>query len=324
MKKLTLLVLLAEVLAVGCAPRTARDPMEVVDESYVHRYGVEVDRNDWSARGESGKVVTTLRNGVVVSKSYANGVLEGETSYTYPHSELIEITETYSRGALVKEVRFYRNGTISQQTDFQSPTQRKVFTWFENGTPASTETFLNELLVKGEYYNINHQLDSRIDNSSGLRTRRDPFGHMEGADTIVGGIMTSTKTFHPNGAVKQLTPYTNNMIDGLVRNYLPDGQPSSIETWVQGDKTGITTIFENGEKVADVPYVRGVKDGIEKHYRNGNTVVEEISWVQDSRHGPVTSFVGDVATTDYFYHDKPVSRAVFEKMTNGVIPNAQR
>ena len=130
-----------------------------------------------------------------------------------------------------------------------------------------------------------------------------------------------TKTFHPNGAVKEEIPYTNGQINGALKTYLPDGVPVSIETWTNGEKTGITRLFENGELVAEVPYVRGVKNGIEKRYRNGKVVVQENSWVEDTRHGPSASYIGEVTTTDYYYQGNPVSKPVYDKMTNGVIPH---
>lgn len=289
---------------------------EVIDQSYIHRYGVTIEPEEWSAHGQTGQVVTTLKSGVVVTKGYSGGDLDGDTSYTYPHSDLLERTESYEIGKLKKETYFYRNGTTYKQVVYATPHSRLVYYWYDNGAPKSVETYQEELLSKGEYYNLDHQSDSHVENGKGLRTNRDPFGLMIGQEKIENGVASLSKTFYPNGSVKQETPYENGKIQGLVKNYQPDGVPSSIETWQKGEKTGPTQVFENGELIAEIPYVRGVKDGMEKRYRNGKVLVEQISWVNDVRYGPSTTYIGDVAKTDYFYQGNIVSKSTFDKFTN--------
>ena len=66
-----------------------------MDCSYRHRYGVEIPYENWQENGSTGQVVTTLKNGVVVKKNYVQGILDGDTFYTFPHSEKIEKVETY-------------------------------------------------------------------------------------------------------------------------------------------------------------------------------------------------------------------------------------
>lgn len=307
----------------GCASRS-QDSYQVVDQSYIHRYGVEVQPDAWASQGETGQVVTTLKSGVVVTKTYLNGTLEGDTTYTFPHSKQIERTESYSKGYLVQEINFHRNGTQSSRTLHTGPVTLEIFSWYDNGTPKSKEWYENSLLVKGNYYSLDHQIDSQVDKSVGTRTRRDPFGHLEAIDTIQGGEITLSKTFYPSGALRQLVPYVNGKVEGEVKIFLPGGEPTSVETWANNEKTGLTTLFENGERVAEVPYCRGVKEGVERRFRDGVIVVSEISWVDDLQHGPTRTYIGDKTTTDYFVEGKAVSRSVYEKMTSGVLTNALR
>lgn len=323
MKNVILLLVAATAASSGCI-RRIHDPHEVVDQSYIHRYGVPVGGGNWQEQGATGQVVTTLKSGVVVTSSYANGELHGDTHYTYPHSELTERTETYEGNSLTKEVKFCRNGTPSQETAHLSPTTQKVVSWYDNGAPQCSEHLENGLIVKGEYHDINHRPDSRIDNANGSRTRRDNFGNMLGVDTVVDGAVTVTKTFHPNGAVKEEIPYVNGQIEGQLKTYLPDGVPLTIETWTNGEKTGITKQFENGELVAEVPYVRGVKEGVEKRYRNGKIVVAEITWSGDQRHGASSSYIGEVTKVDYFFQGNPVSRSSYERMSYTTVPVTSR
>ena len=323
MKNVILLLVAATAASSGCI-RRIHDPHEVVDQAYIHRYGVPVECENWQAQGASGQVVTTLKSGVVVTSSYAGGQLHGDTRYTYPHSDLTERTETYEANTLVKEVKFCRNGTPSQETTYPSQGAQKVVSWYDNGAPQSTEHLENGLIVKGEYYDMSHRPDSRVDSANGFRTRRDSFGNMLGVDTVIDGVVTVTKTFHPNGAVREEIPYVNGKVEGQLKTYLPDGVPLTIETWVQGEKTGITKQFENGELTAEIPYVRGIKEGTEKHYRNGKIVVEEITWSNDQRHGPSSSYIGEVTKVDYFFQGNPVSRASFERMSYTNVPVISR
>lgn len=306
----------AIVIGISSCMRRNLDSEEVIDQSYIHRYGVTIQPEEWSASGQTGQVVTTLKSGVVVTKGYSGGDLDGDASYTYPHSDLLERTETYELGKLKQENHFYRNGTTSKQIVYATPQSKLVYHWYDNGAPKSVETHENESLAKGEYYNLDHQSDSRVENGKGIRTMRDPFGLMVSQEVIESGTATLSKTFYPNGNVKQQIPYENGQIHGLVKNYQPDGVPSSLETWQGGERTGPTQIFENGELVAEIPYIRGVKDGMEKRYRNGKVLVEQISWVNDVRFGPSTTYIGNVTKTDYFYQGNLVSKAAFDKFTN--------
>lgn len=317
MKKLLIPALLASFVLSGCQ-RHFTQPYEVVDESYLHRYGVAIPKQDWSAQGETGKVVSTLKNGVVVTKSYVKGVLEGDTTYTYPHSDLIESTETYSNGKVVKVINFYRNGAKSQETTFPNDTQRKVISYFDNGAVSADELYDGDLLTTGNYYSFTGTTETKVENGKGQRTNRDAFGNLASVDHVEKGAITSSKTFYPNGSVEKYTPYVGGKVSGEVRTFLPGGEPSTVEVWNQGERTGITVIFENGEKVASIPYLRGVKDGIERRYKNGETVVEEISWVQDVKHGPSVTRINGITKTDYYLQGTQVTQSTFEKMTNGI------
>lgn len=312
MNKTTILAL--AMIFAGCMQRID-DPNQVMDKAYIHRYGVPVEADNWQAQGSSGQVITTLKSGVIVTTSYSGGVLHGETNYTYPYSDLIEKREHYDTNQLTKETNYYRNGTPSQECTYTGPDSKKIISWYDNGAPQSNEVLENGKLVKGEYFDTTYRPDSRVEGGIGFRTRRDSFGNMVAVDTIDEGAMVTSKTFHPNGAVKDETPYVNNQIHGLVKTYYPDGVPVSIETWNRGQKTGTVRHFENGEMVSEVPYVRGVKEGVEKRYRNGKVVVAEISWANNQKHGPATSYIGETPSTEYFFQGAPVSRASFEKMS---------
>ena len=62
-----------------------------------------------------------MADGVVVSKSYTGGTLDGETTYTYPHSSQIQKSESYQMGILVKETEFFFDGTPKSEITYNSP-----------------------------------------------------------------------------------------------------------------------------------------------------------------------------------------------------------
>lgn len=82
MNKRTLLLLMAPLcLLEGC--RSNRQFTDVVKETYFHKFGTPTTLNDWQAHGEEGQVVRLHKDGVTVTTNYEQGVVHGETSYTF-------------------------------------------------------------------------------------------------------------------------------------------------------------------------------------------------------------------------------------------------
>lgn len=298
----------------SCMRQRSCCPCDVVGETYIHKYGVEVPAGDWTARGENGKVITTQKDGVVITKNYAAGTLEGETTYTFPHSDTIEKVETYSNGELQKGVTYYANGAPLTTTEYQ-PGSKVVATWYENGSPKSTETYQGDRLNQAVYYNNKNQVDSQIVDGNGTRNQRDVYGIINATDTFQEGLLVSTTTYHANGHPKEIIPYVNGVVEGEKKTFLPAGEPNTIEQWKGGKQEGTTQVFQNGEKVAEVPYVNGKRNGVEKRFSDGITVVQEISWVNDQKHGANSFYVGSTVRTDWFYLDRPVSKPNFDQLT---------
>ncbi len=295
-----------------CAPPCG----PVVEETYVHKYGVEVSPSYWSAEGEHGKVITTLKNGVVIAKSYDAGVPDGETTYSFPHSETIEKVETYSQGNLVKKVNNYLSGAPKEEIQFLSPDQKTITMWYDSGSPQSVEHYQGDVLVQGEYYTLSHQVESRVENKEGVRTMRDQYGQLAWHDTIENGHMTTRTTYHPNGSPKEDIPYSQGLVDGQKKSFLPGGEPNTLEKWVSGKQEGTTIVFQHGDKLAEVPYINGMKEGVEKRYRDGQEVAQELSWARDRRHGPSYTYLGSSVQTEWYYQGTQVSKSQYDLLTS--------
>lgn len=301
---------------VGCTQHNDLGPYEIVDATYIHKYGATVPEHDWNSRGGSGSVISTLSNGVVVSKNYNAGILDGDTTYTFPHSSTLQKVDSYSQGKLFKSVEFYAHGAPLQEITYQPNGAHQVTIWYENGNPKGIESYdAAGVMVSAEYYDINHQKDSGVTAGEGTRIMRDHYGQLVSKDVIQGGSMTSRTTYHQNGMPKEITPYKNGIVDGQCKNFLPGGEPNKIEEWVEGKQSGITVLYQNGEKYAEVPYKDGLKNGVERHFRDGTTVVEEITWSNDQLHGPSTKYIGSTQKTDWYFLGKPVSKGNFDAMT---------
>lgn len=299
------------------ACQTSRPSCEdVVCETYVHRYGVALDPNDWSARGQNGQIVATRKDGVMVARTYDTGVLHGDCTYTFPYRDKIQRKEVFDQGNLKEEWTFYPSGLPQQQSIPESSTCKRLMGWYESGVPRCQEEYDNDRLVRGEYYNTSNQVESRIDGAVGLRTRRDGQGQLESVDTIEQGQMVLRTTYYPNGTPASLTPYVNGSIEGLRRTFCTGGEPATVEEWRRDKQQGNTVVFEHGEKLADVPYVNGRKQGLERRYRSGQALVQEVNWEYDQKHGPCYTYGGEQPQVDWYFKDRLVNKATYDMLMN--------
>lgn len=315
MKKMLFVLSLCLLVFLASCTQNSCPSDEIVCET-VHRYGVPLDPQDWSERGKSGQVVSMRSDGVTVTRSYDEGTLHGECSYTFPNRDVIQKKEMYDRGALCQEIEHYPSGLPERQVTHESPQKKSTIAWYESGSPKANEEYANGKLAQGKYYNSNHQIESQVDESNGFRTNRDGVGRLVAIDTVENGETVASTNYHPDGTPSAVTPYVKGSIEGERRTYLPGGEPSTIEQWKANQQQGITTVFEQGEKRADVPYVNGVKQGVEKRYR-GNVVSQEVTWEQGQQHGPTSTYVGNTKQTEWYFQGKKVAnKASFDMLSN--------
>jgi antitoxin component YwqK of YwqJK toxin-antitoxin module len=303
MKKTTFILLaLNAIVVTSCAKNTNRRPCNIVEERFVHKYGMEVEQKDWQARGNNGQVITKLDDGVILTQTFKDGQLDGITTYTHSHSEAIEVAETYVNGQLTNRVTNNDLGRPQEEVDYTPDGFEIVTTWFEGGTPQSREMFKSNQLVEGQYFTSTNQLESRVDNGQGTRLVRNNYGDLVSKDLYESGHVVMKTSYHPNGAPKAMTPYVNNKPNGERKTFLPAGEPDKIEQWVGGKQHGLTLTYKNGEKRAEVPFLKGKKHGVEKRFRNGSTVVQELTWKDGYKHGPVSTYIDGEETKTVWYH----------------------
>lgn len=311
MKQLMIVVALFSLALTGCRNRAEK---VVVKETYLHKYGVPVPKEDWARNGKDGQVVQLRNDGVTVSKSFEHGVLQGPVTYSYPNSTTVEKIELYDRGLLLSVTRNFLSGVPHEMEKYEGQQIKEVSRWYEDGTPSAFETYENGLMVTGEYRTPLNAVESVVENGLGTRIARGNDGELLSKDSIVHGQMVERVTYFQNGDPASVTSYENGLAHGTRLTFALGGLPKTVEQWMHGQQEGMTIVYLNGEKVAEVPYVKGEKHGTELRYQDGQTVVEEISWKRGVQHGPRKIISEEVTKTEWYNQGELVSRTTFERM----------
>lgn len=317
MKRITLPLLFLLGLATSCSQQQSV-AQNAVKETYLHQYGVTVTQAEWEAGGRTGTVISALPDGVTLSQSYRGGILDGETTYSFPHSSTIEHTITYQEGNIIREVWNYPSGMPRHENRQEGAKNHVVTTWYESGIPKSVEEYEGTKLVNGAYHDQSNQTEARISAGEGTRISRDQWGQLISNDEFCAGELKTVTTFHSNGAPKEVISYQEGKVEGIKRTFNPSGEPMTVEEWHNNLQDGITTTYRNGYRVSEIPYVAGKQHGIEKRYNTNDEIVEEISWTNGSKHGLTTIYVEGKKQKDYYHRGKLVSQAVFDELNSHV------
>lgn len=311
----TAYIILAGAIALTTTSCRSFRRAEVVNETYIHKYGTPVQKEDWTRNGKDGQVVQLKSDGVTVRRTYSQGVLQGDTTYSFPNSSTIARVEHFENGEIVSKRDNYFSGVGREEERFEGAVISERLCWYEDGTPSVAEKYENGFIVSGEYRTPLNEVESKVVEGKGVRINRGSDGELVHKDTIEGGQMIERVTYFPSGDPSTVTPYKNGLVHGTRLTFLHGGLPNTVEEWTHGQQEGTTIVYLNGEKIAEVPYVKGKKDGVETRYKDGQMLVEEVTWRQDVQHGPRKIFLDENNTkTEWFLEGEVVSRVTFERM----------
>lgn len=295
----------------GCQSEHTGD---IISQQFVHKYGLNVSAEEWEDRSQDGQVISTLKNGVRIARSFENGQLHGPTTFTFPNSSIVEKLLVYDQGTLLKEVIHDSSGVPIREEAYEFDDRTVITLWDEKGAPLSIEEYENELLVDGKYYTPEHELEGRVENACGIRVKRDRSGSLITRDKIENGLLAERASFHPNGQIHTISRYCDYQIHGCQEKFTPSGKPLMTLHWDRGILDGIKTVYRNGCKIAEIPYAQGQKHGVELHYDDLGNLTAEIQWKNDKKHG-CSRFHGEETTdSEWFFKGQAVNQKKFERL----------
>lgn len=314
-KKLVPLLGLLLVGLCGCQNNSKTKKSDVISQRYIHKYGYDVSPEEWKHNHYPGQVVTTLKNGVTIASSYEDGVLHGPTSYTYPHSQTLESLQVFERGNLVKRTSFDIKGIPMKEDLFLSPGHVKTKTWYRSGTPMCSEEKLEDALIEGEYYTLQNEIESKVEDAHGIKTVRSIDGDLIAKETISQGEMIIKETFHSDGKPATIAYFTHGLLHGEKKFFGPSGEPVLVEHYHKGKLHGPCSYYQNGCKYLETTYIHGRKEGVEKQFIDGETLVEETEYHLGLKHGPSIFYCDGMSKTEWYYNDQFVSKTKFDDLT---------
>lgn len=285
---------------------------DIVSQTYVHKYGFETSAAEWEARERDGQVVSTLKNGVTVTRTYENGKLHGQTTYTFPHSSVLERVFVYDQGTLLKERLNDISGMPIREEIYEYDNRNVITLWDEKGVPLSIEEYHGEQLEEGKYYTPDHELEALVQMGHGERIKRDRQGQLISKDDIDNGLMVCRTTYHPNGRIHTISHYDKYQLHGKQTKFTANGKPLMELNWHRGVLDGEKVVYRNGYKIAVIPYVMGKKTGTEFHYDDLGTLTAEIDWRDDKKHGTTKQHTEGYTDTEWFFKGQSVNADRFQ------------
>jgi len=283
----------------SCSKKVKED--SVVSERYIHKYGYAVSKDEFQKGKYPGQVVTMLKDGVIVTHTYEDGLLHGPSTRTFPDSSTVESYTLYNQGNAVEEVTYTINGIPLKRQVQLSPTRHSITKWYAKGTPLSTEEYGSQELISGQYYTPQHEVESQIEKGSGVRIIRDTQGLLLSKEEVEGGQVIKKELFYSSGTPESISYYKDGELHGEKRTFTESGEPVSTKEYVHNKLHGKTTFYKNGDRFVEIHYLDGMKNGLEIHYLDGETISQEVLWENDKKHGPSKYYVDGIAQVEYFY-----------------------
>lgn len=255
-----------------------------------------------------------LKNGVKVTNTYENGQLHGPTTYTFPHSSIVEKVLVYDAGTLLKECVNDPAGMPIREEVYEFDNRKIITMWDEKGAPLSIEEYEGEFLTEGKYYTPEHELETSVELSEGERVKRDRTGLLISRDEIKDGMIASRTTYHPNGQVHTVSHYRDYQLHGPQLKFTASGRPLMELNWNHGILDGEKIVYRNGTRVAVIPFSQGLKDGVEYHYDDLGNLTAEIEWRNDKKHGATKLHSEEATETEWFFKGQSVNAEKFRNL----------
>ena len=286
---------------------------KVVSQKFVHKYGFDVSEQEWAEREKDGQIITTLHNGVTIVNTYKNGELHGDTTFSFPSSDIVRELHVYDEGVLLKKV-VYEENSMPLREDVYEFDDRKIITlWNSKGLPLSIEVYERNALMSGKYFNERNEVEAAVSDGKGVRVKKDRSNILVCKDRIENGQVIERTKYYPNGKVQSVSNFLDYKLHGEQKTFTPSGKPALKMQWNHGVLDGIKVVYRNNVIHKEIPYIKGEKHGVERHFHSeSGALAAEIHWVNDRKHGSARFFDEDHAKVAWYYHGKAVSLKQFE------------
>lgn len=311
-----LIIAASSALFYSCCSTCNQDQNTVVSQKFIHKYGFDLSPEEWSERAGEGKIVTVLENGIKATEAYENGELHGTSTYTFPHSDVVEKICVYDQGVLLKEVLHDRRGIPMQEEAYEFDNRKIITLWDQNGAPLSVEEYDGDLLIEGTYYNSVGEIESVLQEGKGMRIKRDRSGKLILKDQFENGSLVRRNTFHPNEQIETICQYDGYVLNGEQVIFTPTGKLHMKANWDHGQLNGLKTAYREGSVISETPYLAGKKHGIERRYDEDGNLVSETSFSEDEKHGPTVVYNGKDIKNEWYFKGKGVSAQRFSMLEN--------
>lgn len=286
---------------------------DIVSQRHIHKYGYDVAPQEWAENVFPGQVVTSYRNGQTITETYADSLLHGPKTITFEHSQTVHIKEEYQKGILVKRTTYSIRGVPEKETVYKTPTHLLVTSWFEKGSPREKEEYLDGKLINGQYFSINNEIDSCVENGNGEKTVRNAAGDIICKNVYTNYEIDYKETYHPNNTPHVITSYKDGKLHGEKKEFALSGEPLVVENYSNGEKDGVCTYFQNGYKYKETTYHEGLKHGVERLFIDGEMLSEETEYKMGEKHGSSVVYCDGVGRTFWYFNDQRVSKSVFDQ-----------
>lgn len=288
----------------------------VLSQKFIHKYGFDISEQEWASRDQEGQIVSTLKNGVKITSSYENGILQGPTTHTFAGSSIIEHLFIYDSGNVIKEVLHDAKGIPMREIAYEFDDRKIITLWDEHGAPMSIEEFDGELLMEATYFTPQHELEGVVESGFGEKLRRDRAGTLLSRELIENGIVARHTAYHPNGHVHSVSNYHDYQLHGEQKKFTSLGKPLMDLQWDHGVLDGTKIVYRDGIKSAEIPYSNGQKHGLEIHYDEAQNKTAEIAWKNDKKFGCSKFYTDGTEEHQYYYNGALVSQDKFEMLSD--------
>ena len=216
----------------------------------------------WSFTGET---LSWNEQGTLQARyHYKNGLLQGKAEVFYPTGTKKQVC-FYDNNMLEQTFStFHENGILKESISYQKNKRHGPATGYHsNGSVSWKETYHQDALVNGEYFDANGTLLSGVSDSTGLRSLFDNDRLYAQQEITQGQPKGWTSLFSEHGDLERKFQSDNGKKTGLDFRYYPRSHaPKLCIEWKDGMLHGtVKSWFPNGKQESQREFCQNLRHG---------------------------------------------------------------